>query len=109
MEKECCRQDTFEDTTLGQREPGTRRELLAPVTLAAEDSAIPVLNADDGTIEKLTWKCSAGVGGATEWRRSARSTTLQRRDDVRQRESHLSSVRSGFCAVDRVQATFSMR
>lgn len=90
-------------------EPGTRRELLAPVTLAAGDSAIPVLNADDGTIENLTWGCSDGVGGATDRRRSARSTTQQRRDDVRQRESHLSSVRSGFCAVDRVKATSCMR
>jgi hypothetical protein len=28
---------------------------LAPVTLAAEDSAISVLNADEGTTENLTW------------------------------------------------------
>lgn len=73
---------------------------MAPVTLAAVDSAILALNADDGTIENLTWGVLLVWVGATEWRRSA---TQQRRDDVRQRESHLSSVHSGFCTVDRVQ------
>jgi hypothetical protein len=58
-------------------------------------------------------ECCTHVGGATQWRRSAWSVsrhtrTEQRRDDVPQHESHLSSNHDGFYSVDMLQATLFM-